>query len=66
MVEHKGQLTSGLNCSMMLRSYDFEKEGRQPYKPAVILKMLLLSHLHGLSQQQTERYVNQSICVDTK
>lgn len=35
--------------------------GRPPYNPAVILKMLLLSYLYGLSERQTEAYVNDSL-----
>lgn len=35
--------------------------GRPPYNPTVILKMLLLSYLYGLSERQTEVYVNDSL-----
>jgi IS5 family transposase len=35
--------------------------GRPPYNPAVILKMLLLSYLYGLSERQTEVFVNDSL-----
>ncbi len=35
--------------------------GRPPYNPVVILKMLLLSYLYGLSERQTEVYVNDSL-----
>ncbi|MGD2143207.1 MAG: transposase [Anaerolineae bacterium] len=37
------------------------KRGRPPYDPAVILKMLLLSYLYGLSDRQTEAYVDDSL-----
>jgi len=37
------------------------REGRPPYEPAVILKMLLLSYLYNLSERQTEVYVNDSL-----
>ena len=37
------------------------EEGRPPYDPVVILKMLLLSYLYGLSERQTEAYVNDSL-----
>jgi IS5 family transposase len=37
------------------------QEGRPPYDPAVILKMLILSYLYDLSERQTEVYVNDSL-----
>lgn len=37
------------------------EEGRPPYDPVVILKMLLLSYLYNLSERQTEAYVNDSL-----
>jgi len=37
------------------------QEGRPPYDPAIILKMLLLSYLYNLSERQTEVYVNDSL-----
>ena len=37
------------------------QEGRPPYEPAIILKMLLLSYLYNLSERQTEVYVNDSL-----
>jgi len=37
------------------------QEGRPPYDPAVILKMLILSYLYNLSERQTESYVNDSL-----
>jgi IS5 family transposase len=37
------------------------KRGRPPYDPAMILRMLLLSYLYGLSERQTEAYVNDSL-----
>ena len=36
------------------------KEGRPPYDPAVVLRMLPISYLYGLSQRQTELMVNDS------
>ncbi|MFC2030324.1 transposase [Chloroflexota bacterium] len=35
--------------------------GRPPYNPSVILKMLLLSYLYDLSDQQTEVHVNDGL-----
>jgi len=37
------------------------EEGRPPYDPIVILKVLLLSYLYDLSERQTEVYVNDSL-----
>ena len=37
------------------------EEGRPPYDPVVILKMLILSYLYNLSERQTETYVNDSL-----
>ncbi len=37
------------------------EEGRPPYAPVVILKMLLLAYLYNLSERQTEAYVNDSL-----
>jgi IS5 family transposase len=37
------------------------REGRPPYEPTVILKMLVLSYLYDLSERQTETYVNDSL-----
>jgi IS5 family transposase len=46
----------------LLRLYQGGAEiGRPPCNPAVILKMLLLSHLYDLSERQTEVYVNDSL-----
>jgi IS5 family transposase len=47
---------------MLLRLYKGRAVvGRPPYNPAVILKMLLLSYLYGLSERQTEVFVNDSL-----
>jgi IS5 family transposase len=47
---------------MLLRLYKGGAQvGRPPYNPAVMLKMLLLSYLYGLSERQTEVYVNDSL-----
>jgi IS5 family transposase len=47
---------------MLLRLYKGGAEvGCPPYNPAVMLKMLLLSYLYGLSERQTEVYVNDSL-----
>lgn len=46
----------------LIRLYKGEaREGRPPYDPAMILKMLLLSYLYNLSERQTEVYVNDSL-----
>ena len=37
------------------------EEGRPPYEPVVILKMLLLAYLYELSERQVEVYVNDSL-----
>jgi IS5 family transposase len=37
------------------------EEGRPPYDPVVILKMLLLAYLYDLSERQAEVYVNDSL-----
>ena len=37
------------------------EEGRPPYEPMVILKMLLLVYLYDLSERQVEAYVNDSL-----
>lgn len=37
------------------------EEGRPPYDPVVMLKMLLLAYLYNLSERQTEAYVNDSL-----
>jgi len=36
------------------------KEGRPPYDPALILKMLLVSYLYDISERQTEEMANLS------
>jgi IS5 family transposase len=47
---------------MLLRLYNGRAVvGRPPYNPAVMLKMLLLSYLYGLSERQTEVFVNDSL-----
>jgi len=35
--------------------------GRTPYDPTMMLKMLFLSHLYGISERQTEWFVNENI-----
>lgn len=37
------------------------REGRPPYDPALILRMLLVSFLYNLSERQTEQMVNENI-----
>ena len=37
------------------------EEGRPPYDPVVILKMLLLAYWYDLSERQSEAYVNDSL-----
>jgi len=37
------------------------EEGRLPYDPVVILKMLLLAYRYDLSERQAEAYVNDSL-----
>jgi len=39
------------------------REGRPPYEPSVILRMLLLSYLYNLSERQTEAMVNDSVSM---
>jgi IS5 family transposase len=39
------------------------KEGRPPYDPAVLLKMLLVSYLYGISERQTEEVANLNLAV---
>jgi len=38
-------------------------QGRPPYEPAVILKMLLVSYLYDLSERQTEVVANDSLSI---
>jgi IS5 family transposase len=37
------------------------EEGRPPYDPVVVLKMLLLAYLYNLPERQAEAYVNDSL-----
>jgi len=37
------------------------REGRPPYDPALVLRMLLISFLYNLSERQTEQMVNENI-----
>lgn len=37
------------------------REGRPPYDPALLLRMLLVSFLYNLSERQTEQMVNENI-----
>jgi transposase len=39
------------------------RQGRPPYDPAVILKMLLVSYLYDLSERQTEVVANDSLSI---
>lgn len=39
------------------------KEGRPPYDPAVLLKMLLVSYLYDISERQTEEVANLNLAV---
>lgn len=39
------------------------KEGRPPYDPALILKMLLVSYLYNISERQTEEVANLNLAV---
>lgn len=38
-------------------------DGRPPYNPAVVLRMLLVSYLYGLSERQTESAVNDTLSM---
>lgn len=47
---------------MLLEYYQGDgKQGRPPYNPAMILRMLLLAYLYNLSERQTEQMVNENI-----
>ena len=35
--------------------------GRPPYDPTIMFKMLFLSYLYGISERETERFVNENI-----
>jgi IS5 family transposase len=39
------------------------KQGRPPYDPAVLLKMLLVSYLYNISERQTEEVANLNLAV---
>jgi IS5 family transposase len=39
------------------------KEGRPPYDPALLLKMLLVSYLYDISERQTEEVANLNLAV---
>lgn len=44
---------------ILLPAYQGEAQvGNRPYKPSLIFKMLLLSHLYNISERQTEELVN--------
>jgi transposase, IS5 family len=44
---------------ILLPAYEgLAKEGRPPYSPIVLLKMLLITYLYNLSERQTEEVVN--------
>lgn len=47
---------------MLLEYYQGDgRQGRPPYNPALILRMLLIAYLYNLSERQTEQMVNESI-----
>jgi IS5 family transposase len=49
---------------ILLPAYDGQAtEGRPPYSPIVILKMLIMSYLYNLSERQTEEVVNFNLPV---
>ena len=39
------------------------KEGRPPYDPGLLLRMLLVSYLYNLSERQTEEAVNDNLPI---
>jgi transposase len=44
---------------ILLPAYEgMAEEGRPPYSPVVILKMLLITYLYNLSERQTEEVAN--------
>ena len=44
---------------ILLPAYEgLAEEGRPPYSPIVLLKMLLITYLYKLSERQTEEFVN--------
>lgn len=44
---------------MLLPAYEgLAQEGRPPYSPVVMLKILIIAYLYGLSERQTEEVVN--------
>ncbi len=47
---------------MLLEYYPGDgRQGRPPYDPALILRMLLIAYLYNLSERQTEQMVNENI-----
>jgi IS5 family transposase len=38
-------------------------EGRPPYPPVVVLKMLIIAYLYGLSERQTEEVTNMNLAI---
>jgi IS5 family transposase len=49
---------------MLLPAYEgLAQEGRRPYSPVAILKMLLITYLYNLSARQTEEVVNYQLPV---
>lgn len=47
---------------MLLEYYQGDgRQGRPPYNPALILRMLLIAYLYNLSERQTEQMVNENI-----
>lgn len=50
--------------SILLPAYaGLAMEGRPPYSPEVILKMLVITYLYGFSERQTEEIVNYNLPV---
>jgi IS5 family transposase len=49
---------------VLLPAYEgLATEGRPPYSPVIILKMLMITYLYGLSERQTEEVVNFNLPV---
>jgi len=49
---------------VLLPAYEgLAQDGRPPYSPVIILKMLIITYLYGLSERQTEEVVNFNLPV---
>lgn len=49
---------------ILLPAYEGQaREGRPPYSPEVIMKMLVITYLYGLSERQTEEVVNYNLPI---